>query len=239
MHLTWRCGAFHLDCEPHIYMRNTPRSQVMRCLSLLIVFALLWSCSTSTEEIEEQELSIYNDLLDQLAWQSGAMCGRADGLNPKAWSIAYADSVKNALRTQADRRVLYYQPKIGAVHKIAALSDWIAVEMSSWERFYSTFSGTQEKQALPNLTVSSALKADGLKTDYVDIVKLDTAARTAPDSSATVVRFSKPFYHEAMNRAVVYFESTCGKTQARGELLMLRFKEGRWMIEERRAVWVR
>lgn len=205
----------------------------------LIVCFLMWSCNPSTEEPDKDELALYNDTVDQLAWQCYEVCNGSHGLNAIMWATSRADSIKNVMRTQPDRRVLYYQPKIGATHKIPELAEWLTVEISSWERFFSTFSGTTPKQLLTSLTVSSALDAGQLRVDYMDIVKLDTASNTPLDSNMTVVRFSKPYFNDGRSRAVMYFESSCGPKRAKGELLMIRYKEDRWMIEERRKVWMK
>jgi hypothetical protein len=195
-----------------------------------------WSCNSNSGEAEKKERALYNDMADQLAWQFCETCNDAGGSHKMVWSNQRADSVKNSMRTQAKRRVLYYQPKIGATHKKVQLSDWFTVELSSWDRFNSTFVGTPPKDVLESITVSSVL--EDLRIDYVDVIKLDTASQMQRDSTMAVVGFSKPFYKKDRNRAVVYSELACGAKGVRGDLLMMRHKENRWVIEERRRVWI-
>jgi hypothetical protein len=215
-----------------------PSSAAMRLLCLILC-ALTCACSPDTTELDKQELALYNDALEQLAWQSNEACNEPVGSITQVRSNKYADSVKTSLRAEADKRVLYYQPKIGGMHKISLLTEWLAVELASWERSFSTFSTTIPKKMLPSLTVSSSLETSQLNLDYMDIVQLDTASSTPLDSNMAVIRFSKPFYNEDRNRAIVYFESTCGSKRGKGELLMIRYKENRWFIEERRKVWAK
>jgi hypothetical protein len=214
-------------------------ASALKCLLYFILCVLTYACSPDTTELDKQELALYNDTLDQLAWQSDEACIEPVGSITKVRSNKYADSVKTSLRTQSDKRVLYYQPKIGGMHKISLLTDWLAVEIASWDRSFSTFSSTTPKTMLPILTVSSTLDASQLRVDYMNIVKLDTASSTPLDSNMAVIRFSKPFYNEDRNRAIVYLESACGSKRGKGELLMIRYKENKWFIEERRKVWAK
>ncbi|HTF17882.1 MAG TPA: hypothetical protein VK658_07405 [Chryseolinea sp.] len=220
-------------------MYSTLLKQAIRCLPFLMVCAVMWSCDPNPQELEKEELALYNDMVDQLAWQCDDACNRPPGLNAIVWSNQHADSVKNILRAQTDKRVLYYQPKIGTTRKISELTDWLTVELSSWDRFFSTFTGTTAKNVVPNLTISSALKTGELRVDYMEVVQLDTASQGPLDNGIAVVTFSKPHYSKDRNRAVMYFESGCGSKKARGELLMMRLKENRWVIEERRKVWLK
>ena len=208
----------------------------MRWISLLVCL-LTWSCSSDTGDAEKKEHALYNDILDRLAWQCYEMCNNPLGSNAWVASNQHADSIKKLMRTQADRRILYYQPKIGA-RKGGNLADWLTVDISSWDRFNSTFSGTPPKNLIQNVATSSSLKAEDLSVDYIDVVKLDTASAQR-DSSMVVVGFSTPFYSDDGNRAVVYFESACGSKSGRGDLLMMRYKETKWIIEERRRVWIK
>lgn len=214
-------------------------SQAARRIPFLVICAMMWCCKTPNEKPDQQELALYNVIVDQLAWQCYEACSHPDGSYLRGLSTRYADSVKSIMRTQADRRVLYYQPKISGTQKIDALSNWITVELPAWDRFYSTFGATKAKDVLPHLTVSPDLSADALHLDYMNIVRLDTALRMPVDSSSTVIRFSKPAYNKNRHRALVYFESTCGSKRGRGELLMGWYKENKWLIEERRTLWVR
>ncbi len=220
-------------------MHNPSLSHVARYALFLMVCTLMWSCNTAEEKPDEQELALYNAVIDQLAWQCEEACSHPDGYNTSGWSNRYADSVKNSMRELPDRRVLHYQRKVSGKHKVTTLSDWVTVELPAWDRFYSTFGGTKAKDVLPSLTVSPNLDAGALRLDYMNIVQLDTASRMPADSSSTVIRFSKPAYHKNRHRALLYFESTCGSKRGRGELLMLWNKDSRWVIEERRTLWVR
>ena len=143
-------------------IHSTLISQAMKCASYLMVCALLWSCNSNSDELEKQELALYNDTVDQLAWQCDEVCNGLDGVNAILRSTQHSDSIKNIMRTQTDRRVLYYQPKIGGTHKISVLADWLVVEIGSWDRSFSTFSSTVPKKMLPSLTVSSALNEGDL-----------------------------------------------------------------------------
>ena len=219
-------------------MHITLSPPTMKCL-LFTLCALICACSPDTSELDKQELALYNDTFNELAWQSDEACNEPVGSITQVRSHAYADSVKTTLRAQPSKHVLYYQPKIGGMHKISLLADWLAVEIASWDRSFSTFSTTIPKKMLPSLTASSSLETSQLQLDYMNIVKLDTASSTPLDSNMAVIRFSKPFYNEDRNRAIVYFESACGSKRGKGELLMIRYKENRWFIEERRKVWAK
>jgi hypothetical protein len=208
-------------------------------MPVILLCASIWGCSADQEELKKQELALYNDVVDQVGWQCEEACSQRDGSITIVWSKQRADSVKTMMRSNADQRLLHYQPKLGGALSVAQLSDWLTIDISSWERFSSTFQGTTAKKTLPMLTTSSALEADQLHIDYMKIVRIDTALQAPLDSSIALMRFSKPYYSEGRTRAVVYFESGCGAKAIKGELLMIRQKEKKWVIEERRKVWKR
>lgn len=229
----------HLNMNFFRTKPGTLYSKTMRVVVYLAVGVLLGSCGSGTsDEVSKPELALYNDLLERLAWQCHEACSRTDGTTGFSWSKNHADSVKNALKAHAERSILYYQPKLAGGGKASSLGDWLTVEISAWERFFSTFEGITPKELMPSLTLSSALDVSQLSIDYMDLVKIDTAAQT-PLEGKTVIRFSKPHYNEEKNRAVIYFEWACGSRNSRGELLMIRFKDDKWLIEERRQVWIR
>lgn len=244
LHLAVRNISFRLcltlsDFVGCLFMRRAFISNGLSCLALLALCAVMFSCGNSTEEHSKQEVALYNDLFDQLAWQSNEICSDAGDINPRAWSVKHADSVKSLLRSYAEKRPLYYHAKIGALHKVRSLGEWFTVEITSWDRFHSTFSGVPANKVIPALTASSSLNAGALNLDYMKVVQRDTASAAPRDSSSALIGLSKPFYHEDRNRAVVYFETVCGSLKARGELLMVRLKDNKWQIEERRPVWTK
>ena len=218
---------------------RTPVSRVVRYMPIILLWGSMWGCNADLEEQKKAELALYNDVADQIAWQVEEACSHRDGSKTIVWSKQRADSAKTLMRANADQYKLHYQPKLGGARSVSQLSEWLTVDISAWERFSSTFQGTTAKKTLPALTASSVLEAGQLHVDYMNIVRIDTALQAPLDSSIALVRFSKPYYSEGRTRAVVYFESGCGTKAIKGELLMIRHKENKWMIEERRKVWGR
>jgi len=199
---------------------------------------VLWSCNRDSGELDKKELAIYSQVMNHLAWQFDNMCSDPDQLATTIPSKADADSARSFLKAQAEKRSLYYLPKIGTMRDTAYLEDWFAVEASAWDRFYSTFPGKTAKELGAALAVTSDVQAGDFHLDYLTISKLDTASFKNRDSSMTVIGFSKPFFGKERNRAVLYFELVCGHRNARGELLIVRLRDDKWEIEERRKVWI-
>jgi hypothetical protein len=215
---------------------SKPVVLLVKGVSFLILCTWICSCGAPSGEFEKQELQLYNNVLDQVAWQSDEGCNHQNGLRGTLSSKQHGDSVKNKLRELPQKRVLLYQPRIAAPRKNVNLAEWLTVEMSSWERFYRTFGGTTPKDAASSLAVTATVDIGKLHLDYMELTQIDTASATPIETGKTVIRFSKPFYHKKNGRAVLYVETACA-ARASGELLMLRLKDGRWFVEERRSVW--
>lgn len=211
---------------------------------------LLIGCNSNVHDGEKSSLyiDVINQLIDDRYCES---CSEVDGLISKKYdelstgkidTITYFTTVDRL--TSPDNRPmrclleysegLYYFRR--NVDPDSSVRTYITENLN--DAFFNNHFGSIAKTIVADtLSFGASLTFNDVTSRCMEITPYVRNPDNPYKNGIGVVGFSKAFYNDKRNAAVIYYEFMCGRSCGRGEVMFLQKEPTRWKIVKSKNIW--
>lgn len=219
-----------------------------------VMFSMvLAGCGHQQEDVsKEEKLSVYNAVLDEFIMDDHyrACAGNemtekihqdyVNGAIDELTYLSMADSLKEAVRKGDPKCVLTYSEEIGIIYKSNKISDALKVSMreSLKDKFFTDhFRGVSIGSVLDTVSVTARLDVEDFAVSYLEVVPYEEKNKPFGNGIG-VIGFSKIYFNETRDKAILYYEFICGVKCASGEVVFIEKVHDQWKVKGQKQVWI-
>lgn len=219
----------------------------------VVLSIVLAGCGHQQEGVSKEErLSVYNAVLDQLMMDDYYRSCAGNETTEKMYQdyvngaideltyLSIADSLKEAVRKGDPKCVLAYNGEIRTIFRDNKVSDQITAtlrESLKDEFFTGHFKDVSVESVLDTVSVTARLSATDLAVSYLEIVPYGEK-NTQPGAMAGAIGFSKIYFNETSDKAILYYEFICGEKCASCKIVFVEKVHDQWKIKGKKQIWI-
>jgi len=224
---------------------------IKRITVVLILFSM--GCESVREVKYDEKLKLYNDVLDQVVYDNYfERCLQRDARMDSARSNFYRgklteeqfnrvrDSLITVRKNELPRCVIDYTNEFQIFRSAHELPEDIRAtiaERLKGEFFDDHFPDGSLQAAADSISKPAKFTASQLEVDHMDMVPNGSQKDKPYGEGIGVVAFSNLYFNPPGDRAVLFYEFTCGPSCGMGEVLFLEKDGDLWMITQYNRVW--
>ncbi|MEJ7646701.1 MAG: hypothetical protein WKF87_19045 [Chryseolinea sp.] len=221
-------------------------------ISVLLIF-FFFACESRREVAIDEKVKLYGDVLDQLITEHFyQLClppnevtdsARSDFFNNKITEekfLRIGDSLKRIRKNALPRCVVDYTNEFQIFRDVDELpADIIATinERLKGDFIDEHFKGEAMSTVTDSLSKPAELRAADLAVGYMEIVPRGARKDKPYGEGIGVFALSRVYFNSQADRAILYYEFTCGPKCGLGDVVFLEKTINMWAVIEYKRVW--
>ena len=231
-------------------MENGKAKFMKYVFNLMILIGLLGCASFSSND---ERSKLYNDVLNQIindrychyCSEPGDFIKKKYGefIEGKIDSIAYFDALDSikSVDTQSKRCLLEYSEDLHIFYieknKVDTSMNF-SIQRNLQDSFIAEYFKSATALAIADtLALKASLTANDLSGGCMEITPYVSNPDNPFKNGMGVFGFSKIYFNQELNKAVVYYEFMCGRKCGRGEVLFVEKVNMQWRISTYKRIW--
>ena len=223
----------------------------MRISVLLILF--VFACESKREVTIDEKLKLYGDVLDQVITEHFYdLCmppnevrdtARSDLFKGKITEVKFlriSDSLKRIRKNALPKCVVDYTNEFQIFSDVDELPDDIKAtinERLKGKFFDDNFTNESISTVTDSISKPAELRAADLAVEYMEIRSWITRQDKPYGEGIGVIALSTVYFNSQADKAVLYYEFTCGPYCGSGDVVFLEKTVNMWAVIEYKRVW--